>query len=368
MFNVFNRKEAVWGYYVVLVSLPVVLGMERMQQWRQRRRPRSAPLTPGASVAQIVLSLLAVAYDLPPLFSPQATAPRLFYFMLVYFFFHYNIVFRTAMTADLAKHPLQPGLQTHWDLLRFGFEVGTVSADPTVDLLLADASLEPLRDLHKDCEATACLRRLQGRSPKYGLLFSNTVMHYLMPLYFLDTAGMPYVERLPTPALSQFVSMYLRKGDPLARQMDDMFLRLIQAGLPDLWMARVSRANGRDKDGDGIPDDAGGGTQVLTLEHLVGAVLALILGQTLAVAAFLAEITAGLGAWVHRHLRVTVSWRPATAEAAADRSADGVLRRRRPAGRTRPGQDGLLLRTTPTTRPRVGGRAARTQGHKRMEP
>lgn len=55
-----------------------------------------------------------------------------------------------------------------------------------------------------------------------------------------DGAGQPFIEEIPTPALPTYVSLYLRKGDPLAREMDNAFLRFLQSGLPDRWLAKVT--------------------------------------------------------------------------------------------------------------------------------
>ncbi|XP_052132540.1 uncharacterized protein LOC113201815 isoform X2 [Frankliniella occidentalis] len=320
-------SDAGWGGLMVLtLSAATVLGMQRAQRAALPRGPGLRPRR-GDGVVQVMLSIVGTALDQPPLVLSHAAAPRLFYFTYVFFFFHFNIVFRTAITTRLASRPHLPGLSTYHDLLLHGFEVGTSSTDQAVDLMLDDEDMASIRDLHKDCEVSECLRKLQQRHDNYGLLFSSAVMQYLTPKYFLDSAGMPYVERLPSPALPTYVTMYLRKGHPLAMQVDALFARLVEAGLPDVWLRKAASADHRDKDGDGVPDpEDGGADKELTLEHLTGALVALGLGSSLAVLAYLAELATSLGSLVARRLRVSVSWRPATAD-------DSPVTRRSPSSR-----------------------------------
>lgn len=86
---------------------------------------------------------------------------------------------------------------------------------------------------------------------------------------------------------------------------------------------QTRRGVAEDRDGDGIPDDgaAADGTSELTLEHLQGALLVLVLGHALAVVAFLAEVVTAVGQTVARRLRVSVTWRPASAAPAGTTAA-----------------------------------------------
>ncbi|KAK3927573.1 Glutamate receptor ionotropic, kainate glr-3 [Frankliniella fusca] len=242
-----DAARSMW--LVLTLSTVAVLGMQRAQRWRPPEGAGSR--VPGRArrgedgVVQVTLSVMATALDQPPLVFPRTAAPRLFYFTFVFFFFHFNIVFRTAITNTLASSPRLPGLSSYHELAAYGFEVGTASTDTAVDIMLADPDMAFIRDLHKDCEVSECLRKMQRRLPTYGILFSSAVMMYLTPRYFLDGSGVPYVERLPSPALPTFVTMYLRKGHPLARHVDAVFARLVQAGLPHFWLSRSSAADHR---------------------------------------------------------------------------------------------------------------------------
>ena len=86
---------------VLALSLVVVFGL----QWRPHRR--------GPGPGLVVLSVVATMLEMPPLLYPRRTALRLFYLASFFYFFHINIIFRTAITSDLTREPLQVGATFH---------------------------------------------------------------------------------------------------------------------------------------------------------------------------------------------------------------------------------------------------------------
>ena len=66
---------------VVVLATLVVL----MASWRTHTAVRT-----GGGVVRVALSVLAMALDQPPLVATRGAVGRLFYFVLVFFFFHPN--------------------------------------------------------------------------------------------------------------------------------------------------------------------------------------------------------------------------------------------------------------------------------------
>lgn len=95
------------GLLVAAVSALLLLAVQRLQRLQRPGRGAHCAQADNGGLVRAVLSVVATALEQPPLVATAGASSRLFYFALVYFFFHFNIVFRTSITNGLANRPLE---------------------------------------------------------------------------------------------------------------------------------------------------------------------------------------------------------------------------------------------------------------------
>lgn len=93
LYRALPRRASRTTLLVLGLSALVVLGL----QWRAHRR----------GPALVTLSVFATLLETSPLFNARPTALRLFYVAFFFYYFHINLIFRTAITSDLTQRPYQ---------------------------------------------------------------------------------------------------------------------------------------------------------------------------------------------------------------------------------------------------------------------
>ena len=228
---------------------------------------------------------------------PHSWYLRLFFVVWVYYCLLINTAYQSSLISVLSNTQFEPPIDTVEELLHSQMPYGYVAPvkiwfaraeDSTSKTILANGIECPTLD--------HCLKRIIS-TQDFAVCGGGLHLLYLSYHKRYSSTGVPKFIPFKDVMGSYFASMFFRTGNPLLENFDRIIHRMMAAGmLKHFWEHIKMRDIGHtieDGDDDGDEDDDEDGSDsavVLTLDHLQGAFILLILGLAFGLIVFIMEL------------------------------------------------------------------------------
>ena len=225
----------------------------------------------------VILVMLNSCTDKPP----RSDLIRLFFLILLYYAFAFNLIFQTVLTQRLIDPGKESQVSNLEEIIKRNLEIKLIDGHQYIFQYSTEIEEEMLK------RYTICKRgpgecaELTSRFGDVATIMDNK-MFQEMEYVFLDEDNGPLICRLSDRIMPYRVSMYATKGLPLLERINDIIARVLAGGLLDyIWGQYVAEMRREVKFRP--PADEVITYEVFNLEHVYVAFILVVFGLTVSV-------------------------------------------------------------------------------------
>ncbi|PSN35821.1 Ionotropic receptor 209 [Blattella germanica] len=273
IFLVFDKWLWVLFILVYLLASLVVWNLIKLA-----KRHQSTRNTTGYTIlSYCLLNMWAVILGVAtPQKLPENVQIRCVFFLWIVYCLAINTVYQTFLVSFMVNPNLEKQISTVNEILNSGLHYA-ISA--TVQYLLPELSSERFQKRELCYDPEHCRYRL-AHTRDFALLYSQINTDYVVALNYLNSNGKPLFCTIKETFVRQYITMAMKKGNPILYKINSIILRILQAGLVELWWkdlkyrAALTAAKHTDDAAD---------YHSLTLHHFQSAFYLLLIGNTIAI-------------------------------------------------------------------------------------
>jgi hypothetical protein len=196
-----------------------------------------------------------------------------------------NTVYQTFLTSFLVNPGFEKQISTEDEILSSGIKFGY---HPVTELTNTELSGLRYRNRQKCSDMNFCISRM-AHERDFAVLIVRLFADYMTSVEYVDTDGKPLFCHLDETFSTLFLAMYLQEGSPLLDRFNQIIMRVLSAGLIDMWWRDLVYVD-RLAAAQDVTADAGD-YSVMLLTHFQSAFIMLILGFVCSILVFLAELS-----------------------------------------------------------------------------
>jgi hypothetical protein len=227
---------------------------------------------------------------------PHSWYLRLFFVVWVYYCLLINTAYQSSLISVLSQPRFEPSVDTVEKLLHSQMPYGYVA--PAKIWFSRDEGSTSKTILRNGIECRSldeCLKRIIS-TQDFAVCGGGLHILYLSHQKKYSPSGIPKFIPFKDVMASYFPSMFFRSGSPLLENFNNIIHRMVAAGMVQHFWDRIkmrdignTKEDG-DKDGDEDDDEGSDDAVVLTLDHLQGAFILLMLGLAFSLIIFIMEL------------------------------------------------------------------------------
>lgn len=226
---------------------------------------------------------------------PHTWYVRLFFIIWVFYCLLINTAYQSSLISVLTDPRYEPIVDTVQKLLDSGMSYGFVWRFHYWYNLTNDSLSNTILNNFIPCpKLDVCLRRIASEQD-FAICGGESHLLYLSQTKY-STFGIPSILPFSEEVTSIFVTMFFRRGSVFLESFDRVIYRVVESGIiqkfwTDIRLRHIGNIDeDGDKDDEGEADGDGALAVVLTVQHLQGAFILLLLGLACSLAMFITEL------------------------------------------------------------------------------
>jgi hypothetical protein len=226
---------------------------------------------------------------------PHTWYLRLFFILWVFYCLLINTAYQSSLISVLTDPRFEPAVDTVDKLLNSGMSYGFVWRFHYWYNLTNDSLSKTILSNFIECpKLDVCLRRTASKQD-FAICGGESHLLYLSQTKYC-TLGIPNFIPFKEEVTSIFVTMFFRRGSVFLESFDSVIYRVVESGIiQKIWTdIRLRHIGNIDEDGDEDDEEDADGdgalADVLTVQHLQGAFILLLLGIVFSTATFITEL------------------------------------------------------------------------------
>jgi hypothetical protein len=227
---------------------------------------------------------------------PNTWYLRLFFILWVFYCLLINTAYQSSLISVLTNPRFEPAVDTVDDLLSSGMSYGFVwrfniwynGTNDTVSRIILN-NYTPCPNLD------VCLRRIASEQD-FAICGGESHLLFLSQTQYC-VSGMPQFLPFKEEVSSLFVTMFFRVGSVFLESFNKVIYRVTESGMvqkfwTDIELSHIGCISEDGEEGEAEDADGGGsGADVLTVQHMQGAFIMLLLGHAFSICVFVTELT-----------------------------------------------------------------------------
>jgi hypothetical protein len=225
---------------------------------------------------------------------PHTWYLRLFFILWVFYCLLINTAYQSSLISVLTDPRYEPSVDTVEELLNSGMSYGFVWRFHYWYSSTNDSVSRTLLENFIQCpKIDVCLKRLSAKQD-FAICGGESHLLYLSQTKYC-TLGIPNFLPFKEEVTSIFVTMFFRPGSIFLESFDRVIYRVVESGIirkfwTDIRLRYIGNVDDHsDDDDEEDADDDDHLADVLTVQHLQGAFILLLLGLACSLAVFIAE-------------------------------------------------------------------------------
>jgi hypothetical protein len=227
---------------------------------------------------------------------PHTWYLRLFFILWVFYCLLINTAYQSSLISVLTDPRYEPSVDTVEELLNSGMSYGFVWRFQFWYSLENDSVSNRILKNYIECpKLEVCLKRIATKQD-FAICGGESNLLYLSHTKY-RTLGVPHFLPFKEEVTSIFVTMFFRPGSVFLESFDRVIYRVVESGIiQKFWTDIRLRYIGNiddysdDDDEEDADDDDDDLMDVLTVQHLQGAFILLLLGLACSFAVFITEL------------------------------------------------------------------------------